>query len=93
MSRGDHCTITNPGHALPRAPRSAPGVVWRDDASHQHARQCATCLRVFTGDGIFVAHAVSFAADEIGTCKYPRCDDCRAARRHPSTPDQETPND
>ncbi len=50
--------------------------------------QCSVCYRTVTDLGILAVGKIHFGRDDgVGTHPYRRCDQCRAARRHPAGQD------
>lgn len=80
-----HLTIADPGIRLPGADNCITSVVALD--SHKnHTRQCATCLRTFTGLAILVANEVNYrihpeVTEQPGIYTYARCRNCCDAGR------------
>lgn len=86
-----HLTTSDPGVRLPAVEGCIDGVVALDGRKN-HTRQCAVCLRTFTGLGILVANEVNYrihpeATERPGVHPYARCSACRnAGRELPDNP-------
>jgi hypothetical protein len=90
-----YLTVTSPGRRLPGIDNCISCVVGIGSRK-THTRQCAVCLRTFTGLAIFAANEVNYRAhpddvDRPGTFTYARCSDCRNASR--KLPDDLVPAD